>query len=427
MPTKNVPFILSADVAASSGTFTVSYPAGYTDGHFEQATGAYIMLNGQKLKQPVDIGLSYGDTSVTVTNRTSGILPAFSQGYFQFKTQERSLNTFSNPNMGPTVQQSVQAGMNRSVYINLGSPLTAASNNVSASQSVTIASTPLALLNGAIADADGSKVTLDVPRNVVAAWTGTAILTVTGKDQYGQTVVEKSASGTSLTGAKAFKVINSCSFSANVTSATIGTGDVLGLPVRILNSNQIINELQAAVSRPRRPGYMRLPYAILEAEADAGTLAYIYPGVAGTVVDHGLAIGDTVTTGGTMLVKVGTTTAVGATITIADGVTAGQVYLSTATVGDASLAVLSTDYISITPASAINASGRMVGWVGIQTTNLLEGTLVTGLAANTASTATTADVRGTYDPATACDGTTNFGLMVLVPQDDDLGNPQFAG
>jgi len=72
----------------------------------------------------------------------------------------------------------------------------------------------------------------DVPRNVVAAWTGTAILTVTGTDYYGQVQTEVSASGTSFTGKKAFATITSLVFNASVTLATVGTGSVLGLPFR---------------------------------------------------------------------------------------------------------------------------------------------------------------------------------------------------
>jgi len=72
--------------------------------------------------------------------------------------------------------------------------------------------------------------TADVPRNVVAAWTGTAIMTVTGTDVYGVAMTEISASGTSLTGAKAFKTITDVSVSADVTAMSVGHGDVLGIP-----------------------------------------------------------------------------------------------------------------------------------------------------------------------------------------------------
>lgn len=55
------------------------------------------------------------------------------------------------------------------------------------------------------------------------------------------------------------------------------------------------------------------------------------------------------------------------------------------------------------------------------------GTFVAGLAVNTKSTATTADVRGTYDPNSACDGAKVFELDILLADPTFLGNPQFAG
>lgn len=104
-------------------------------------------------------------------------------------------------------------------------------DGVSASQSVTVASTPLALINGALASS--GVATFATPRNVVAAWTGTAVITITGTDEYGAILIESSASGTSLTGKKAFKTITSVSLSADVTGLTVGSGVVIGLPHRV--------------------------------------------------------------------------------------------------------------------------------------------------------------------------------------------------
>lgn len=118
------------------------------------------------------------------------------------------------------------------IYVqNFGAPAAAAANNICASQSVTVGTTPLAVINGALAAA--GVATADLARNVVAAWTGTAVLTVTGTGRWGGTIVESSASGTSFTGKKAFKTITSVSLSANVTGLTVGTGDVLGLDYRV--------------------------------------------------------------------------------------------------------------------------------------------------------------------------------------------------
>lgn len=82
--------------------------------------------------------------------------------------------------------------------------------------------------------------TADVPRNVVAAWTGTAIMTITGTDVYGNTMTESSASGTSMTGKKAFKTVTGVSVSANVTAMSVGTGDVLGIPYVLTDESDVL-------------------------------------------------------------------------------------------------------------------------------------------------------------------------------------------
>lgn len=115
----------------------------------------------------------------------------------------------------------------------------ASANAIALSQGVT--GGVAGLVNGALATAGIAQ--LDVARNVVAAWTGTSILTVTGTDQYGATMSEKSASGTSFTGKKAFFTITGFSFSATVTAATLGTGVAIGLPYRV-DANGILKSSQ---------------------------------------------------------------------------------------------------------------------------------------------------------------------------------------
>jgi len=53
------------------------------------------------------------------------------------------------------------------------------------------------------------------------------------------------------------------------------------------------------------------------------------------------------------------------------------------------------------------------------------GTTVAGVLAN--PTATTGDVRGTYDPDTACDGAANFSIVVMLENPEYLGATQYAG
>src|SRR5690606_3824873 len=93
------------------------------------------------------------------------------------------------------------------VRLDLGAPDAADPNGIVESQDLTSAGVYSTLaFNGVYGDPySNDYAVLDVPRNVVAAWTNAAVLTVTGEDEYGDTIVESSASGTSFTGKKAFK------------------------------------------------------------------------------------------------------------------------------------------------------------------------------------------------------------------------------
>jgi hypothetical protein len=119
-------------------------------------------------------------------------------------------------------------------------PVVGVANAYAASQSV--AANGSAVLNGTYTQsvqpsnpiiAPTTQGVPDVPRNVVAAWTGAAVMTVTGLDYWGQPQSEVSASGTAFTGKKTYSAILSVSFSAAVTAATVGFGNVLGLPFRV--------------------------------------------------------------------------------------------------------------------------------------------------------------------------------------------------
>lgn len=293
--------VVLGGAVATSGTFTVAYPTGKTLADYENAVGHYFTALGAKYIQPKDFTISFGAGTATITYLGTTTIPTGTELYVQLEEvgNSKPINAFLPGSATKVpVTQLRKLGV---AQIDLGAPATASANAVSLSQSLVTAASPSALLNGATAG------TLDVARNVVAAWTNTAILTITGKDQYGQTIVEKTASGTSHTGKKAFKSITSITTNADVTGLTVGTGLILGLPVYLPTAGYVNAELQ-------------------------------------------------------------------------DG----------ATVGSA-------------------------------------GTFVAGLAVNTASTATTADVRGTYAPNAAPDGGKSFSIVVNLPDLDFLGNPQYAG
>jgi hypothetical protein len=124
------------------------------------------------------------------------------------------------------------------IVLNLGAPAAGAANSIALSQAVGVGAS--FILNGALVVAAPAGFNLagqtvavfDVPRNVIGAWTTASVLTITGRDEYGQTMSEATASGTAHTGKKAFKIITGVTSSASITAATLGTGTVLGLPYK---------------------------------------------------------------------------------------------------------------------------------------------------------------------------------------------------
>jgi len=132
--------------------------------------------------------------------------------------------------------------------IDLGTPIIGDPNGIVVSQNLTALGVFSSSVTAAVAIAAGALAGVaDAPRNVVAAWTGTAILTVTGTDKYDEVMSESSASGTSFAGKKAFKTFTDVSVSADVTSLTVGTGNVLGLPYRLTGEFDVIGLYADAV------------------------------------------------------------------------------------------------------------------------------------------------------------------------------------
>jgi hypothetical protein len=143
-------------------------------------------------------------------------------------TISRAAQLYSGPAYYPRANAAPGIFMDLFNGRNYGVIAAAVATAAMASQAVTL-NVP-ANLNGSLA-ASG-VVTFDQARNVVAAWTTAAIITVHGTDIYGQPMTEQSASGTTFTGKKAFKTITAILFSASVTGATAGSGVAIGLPYR---------------------------------------------------------------------------------------------------------------------------------------------------------------------------------------------------
>lgn len=409
---------LSAAVA-TNGTFTVSYPAGTTAGSYTGGHEHVMFALGAKRVAPDDFTVSFGASNITVTHKGSTTLPVGTRIRIQFE--------MFGADSSDVEKVTLPAAMRKAplTYVDLGAPATADADGVAASQTVTGAGTAF-VLNGALVS-NGVAV-FDVPRNVVAAWTNTAVLTITGTDADGNTVVEQSASGTSHTGVKAFKTVTSVKTSATVTSATVGSGNVLGLPRFVPDASWVVGELMDGALLPRKPGQVYLPWEIEATELAAGTAENLVSPVAGYINGMRAIVQEAVTTGGAITVEINTTAITGLSVTVADGATAGTRYSDAPTTrhGSDSL-VAAGDRITVTPAAAFATAGAVNGLLAINVTpaGQLDGTFVAG--ATSAATATTGDTRGTYTPSVTPDGAKAFALLVSMPDPADQGVAQYKG
>lgn len=297
--------VLSGAVA-NNGTLDIAYPdrdapesGKINEGDFHLGVQHKLIMGGNVLNFPRDFGVTIDGTDITLTNKTGA---SWASGLaWTLELQKPGKRVYRDDVTGAQINRMARAD---TFVISLGAPDTADADGAVASQNCSAATGLATGINGVLAS--GGVATFDVPRNVVAAWTNAAVITITGYDEYGNLMKESSASGTSLAGKKAFKKVTGVSVSADVTGLTVGSGDVLGLPVFIPSIGCILKEMQDA------------------AVASAGTPL----------------------------------------------------------------------------AGASDAGG---------------------------STATTGDVRGTYDPSAACNGEINFSLVVALPDPGYLGMPQYAG
>lgn len=396
-----------ASSVADSGTFTVGYPDKTDSGSFIGAVNHKMNINQVNITSPKQFTLTFGTSNITVTNKTGATLAAGAAFILQIEIAGiKPIGGFDNGNIAPD-----RAVASNVVLCNLGAPDAAASNAVCLSQSVT--ANTAALLNGATAGL------LDNPRALVAAWTNAAIITITGKDEFGVTMVEKSASGTSFTGKKAFQSVTSVTFSADVTGATVGTSDVLGIPMFLVSPSQVLAELQDNVSLGRA-GMTRSLNGTM-ADVSTASIIYLTSPSAGRIKAVYVAISAAVTVADTT-VTISTAAGTVGTITIpVSGSAPGNVYKLDTGLNNTAIAAGAVITINSDGASSTASVGSWT--VEIDTA----GTYVTGDQTAGGSTATTGDIRGTYKPNAACDGSKSFQLLLSLPNPKYGGLAQYAG
>jgi hypothetical protein len=214
---------------ASGGTIAFPYPEGSYSGSYV-AYGHTMFSRGLQREFSQDAGkISVAfTTEITITYKGATSIPANTVVSIQ-------LNKAGTDLAGVAVIPDGVREMN-AVMIDLGTPLTLDTDGVAVAQNV-LQNAFFDLTSAAFYDASVGAVVLDVPRNVIADSGGadTAVLVITGKDVYGQTMVENITlnSTTAVNGKKAFKRIDSikATGAAVANSAFVGTGDVIGLPI----------------------------------------------------------------------------------------------------------------------------------------------------------------------------------------------------
>lgn len=230
-----VKITLGATVAGG-GTFTTAYPAGRTAKDYLGGTGHVIHSRSRPsaYAEGGDFAVAFGPANIAVTMLRG-------QGYAAGEKLSLMLER-ADSKSDVLLASSARMAALTPIRIALGKPLAASATAIVASQAATAANGLATGINGAQASA--GQVTLATPRNVVAAWTGNAVLTVIGVDEHGAPMRESSAAGTSFTGKKAFKQITRITVSANVTALTVGTGNVLGLPAYLADLVDVTREIQ---------------------------------------------------------------------------------------------------------------------------------------------------------------------------------------
>lgn len=237
--------IVESSVAAevvTSGTFTVAYPTGTDSGTFVGGFAHKLWVKDHQAfyDNPTGVTLAFGTANITVTFKGLTSIPAGSEVALQ-------LDTIGAGNVSTSLGLAKNVALLTPVVINLGAPDVLDADGVVLSGILTEAAP--AAITGALAS--GGVATFDVPRNIVitGATSVTAVtFRVTGTDLYGNVLIENilgPVGALTTAGKKAFKTVTAVTVSATTTAVvTVGTGDVLGLPVYLPQKGLIVKEME---------------------------------------------------------------------------------------------------------------------------------------------------------------------------------------
>lgn len=231
MPNKVVKTTLASQVS-SGGTFTINYPSGTTRGDYLKGKNHVMNANGATFNAPKDFTVTLNASNITITYNGTTPLAAnlpVSVG-LDLGGEDYGSRILRRALVGVVTTMAVR-------MVDLGSPIATVATNLRAAAAVGAGGLLTLLINK-----------LDVPRNIIITSAGNdsgRTFTVNSKDVYGVPMRE------AITGANAGVAAGVKAHYSDITisvdaacagNVSIGVGNVLGLPIYLPITAQVIGE-----------------------------------------------------------------------------------------------------------------------------------------------------------------------------------------
>jgi len=217
-------------------------------------TGTVMTVTSILSGEPLTIGQYVGGTGITAGSyitsfgTASGGLGTYNLSASSSATGSITITASGDGTLGDPSPMDLGVGPLGRVYVWDCVPQTLQTANIAASQTASGAGA-LVLTAGtsakSIVRADGTTVVqLNTPRALQVNTSTTArAVTISGYDYFGQAMTETitvATAGTPVNGKKAFFQISGATISGSATAVTIGTTDILGLPVRCIDAGYVV-------------------------------------------------------------------------------------------------------------------------------------------------------------------------------------------
>lgn len=231
-----------AAAIATSGTLTLSYPAGTSRGNFFHGTRHRCHVVGAVYEAPRDFTLTFNASNITFTWVRATTLPV---GAVLLVELDSFGASFPQGYDDGVVTLSPRCIMMETVMCDFGTPLASSATSLRAAAAVSGAGALTLLTAGLV---------FDVPRNVIITSVGNdsgITFAVVGVDEYGVTVAETitGANAGVAAGLKAFaRIVSITASGASAGNVSIGFGNVLGFPTFVRSAGYIEAELLNAAA-----------------------------------------------------------------------------------------------------------------------------------------------------------------------------------